>query len=106
MLTHQSGLPAWQPFYETVLTLPAAERPGALERLAAVEPLEPTPGKLTIYSDLGFMLLKAVVETVAGEDLHSFCRRHLYEPLGLTNLGFRPRDILFLPSPLQGRGSG
>ena len=39
------------------------QRSGALERLAAVEPLEHTPGKLTIYSDLGFMLLKAVVET-------------------------------------------
>ncbi len=92
LLTHLSGLPAWQPFYETVLTLPAPERPGALERLAAIEPLEPTPGKLTIYSDLGFMLLKAVVETVAGVDLDSFCRRNIYEPLGLKHVGFTPRQ--------------
>ena len=28
LLTHQSGLPAWKPFYQTVLTLPAPERPG------------------------------------------------------------------------------
>jgi CubicO group peptidase (beta-lactamase class C family) len=89
LLTHQSGLPAWKPFYQTVLTLPADQRSNALERLAAVEPLEHTPGKLTIYSDLGFMLLKAVVEAISGQPLDAFCRRHLYEPLGLKNLGFR-----------------
>lgn len=91
LLTHRSGLPAWRPYYETLLTLPPAVRPTALERLAALEPLEHTPGPLTIYSDLNFMLLKAVVETVAGETLADFCQRHLYEPLGLTTLGFRPR---------------
>jgi serine-type D-Ala-D-Ala carboxypeptidase len=89
LLTHQSGLPAWKPFYQTVLTLPAGRRPGSLEKLAAAEPLEHTPGKLTIYSDLGFMLLKAVVARVSGENLDAFCRRHLYEPLGLKNMGFR-----------------
>ena len=92
LLTHQSGLPAWKPFYAAILSLPAARRSGALERLAAAEPLEHTPGKLTIYSDLGFMLLKAVVETTSGQDLDSFCRRYVYEPLGLKNLGFRPRQ--------------
>jgi serine-type D-Ala-D-Ala carboxypeptidase len=90
LLTHQSGLPAWKPFYDTVLTLPVDQRPGSLERLAATAPLEHTPGPLTIYSDLGFMLLKAVVETISGEDLDAFCRRHLYEPLGLKNMGFKP----------------
>ena len=90
LLTHQSGLPAWKPFYAKILTLPKEQRSGALERLAAATPLEHTPGKLTIYSDLGFMLLKAVAETISGEDLDSFCRRNLYEPLGLKNMGFRP----------------
>ncbi len=92
LLTHQSGLPAWRPFYETVLTLPEAARATALERCAAAEPLEHTPGPLTIYSDLNFMLLKAVVETAAGEPLADFCQRRLYEPLGLPTLGFRPRQ--------------
>ncbi|MGQ9921801.1 MAG: serine hydrolase domain-containing protein, partial [Desulfobacca sp.] len=92
LLTHRSGLPAWRPYYETLLTLPPVARATALERLAAIEPLEHTPGPLTIYSDLGFMLLKAVVEMVAAEPLDVFCRRRLYEPLGLTTLGFRPRE--------------
>lgn len=92
LLTHRSGLPAWRPFYEKVLTIPPAARANALERLAAFEPLEHTPGPLTIYSDLGFMLLKAVVETVAGAPLEIFCRRQIYEVLDLPTLGFKPRQ--------------
>jgi len=91
LLAHRSGLPAWRPFYEAVLALPPEQRPGALERLAAAEPLEHPPGEATLYSDLGFMLLKAVVETVAGENLDDFCRRQIYRPLGLLRLGFTPR---------------
>jgi serine-type D-Ala-D-Ala carboxypeptidase len=102
LLTHQSGLPAWKPFYQTLLTLPLRERPKALERLAAVEPLVHTPGPLTIYSDLGFMLLKAVVETVCGDSLDSFCRRQLYEPLGLKIMGFRPITAIPLASSKPG----
>jgi serine-type D-Ala-D-Ala carboxypeptidase len=105
LLTHQSGLPAWKPFYETLLTLPADQRPDALERLAAAAPLEHTPGKITIYSDLGFMLLKSVVETLAGQNLDLFCRRHLYQPLGLTHLGFRPMTHKSIPAvPLSPPG--
>jgi CubicO group peptidase (beta-lactamase class C family) len=96
LLTHRSGLPAWRPFYETVLTAPAPARPTLLERLAAATPLEHTPDTLTVYSDLGYMLLKAVVEQVSGKNLEQFCRKEIYQPLGLNNLGFIP-----LPKPHQ-----
>lgn len=92
LLAHQAGLPAWRPFYETILTAPRPERPGLAFRLAAAEPLEYPPGTQTVYSDLGFMLLAAVVETVAGRDLDSFCRGEIYRPLGLPVLGFCPRN--------------
>ena len=62
LLTHRSGLPAWRPFYQEVLAAPAPARPTLLERLAAATPLEYPPDTATLYSDLGFMLLKAVVE--------------------------------------------
>jgi CubicO group peptidase (beta-lactamase class C family) len=45
----------------------------------------------TVYSDLGFMLLKAVVEKIAGQALDRFCREAIYRPLGLKTLGFCPR---------------
>jgi len=61
-----------------------------LERLAAATPLENAPDTVTLYSDLGFMLLKAVVERLSGENLDQFCRESIYRPLGLATLGFNP----------------
>ena len=90
LLTHRSGLPAWRPFYQEVLAAPPEARPTLLERLAAATPLEYPPDTATLYSDLGFMLLKAVVEGVSGETLDRFCREEIYRPLGLNTLGFIP----------------
>ncbi len=90
LLAHQSGLPALRPFHRIVEAAPETERPRLLPRLTAAEPLEYTPGTATLYSDLGFMLLQAVVEEASGQDLETFCHRELYEPLGLEMLGFRP----------------
>jgi CubicO group peptidase (beta-lactamase class C family) len=91
LLAHQAGLPAWRPFYDTILAAPEAARGGLPRRLAAAAALEYPPGSRTLYSDLGYMLLQAVVENVSGRDLDSFCRREIYRPLGLEVLGFCPR---------------
>ncbi|MGA9754159.1 MAG: serine hydrolase domain-containing protein [Desulfobaccales bacterium] len=96
LLTHRAGLPAWRPFYQELLAAPPEARPTLLERLAAATPLEHPPDTATLYSDLGFMLLKAVVEIVCGESLDQFCREEIYRPLGLNTLGFIP-----LPKPGQ-----
>jgi CubicO group peptidase (beta-lactamase class C family) len=90
LLTHRSGLPAWRPFYQEVLAAPTSTRPTLLARLAAAAPLEYPPDTATLYSDLGFMLLKAVVEGVSGETLDKFCRESIYRALGLKILGFIP----------------
>jgi CubicO group peptidase (beta-lactamase class C family) len=90
LLTHRAGLPAWRPFYQDILAAPPAERPALPARLAAATPLEYAPETVTLYSDLGFMLLQAVVETVSGGPLDRFCRERLYRPLGLDTLGFNP----------------
>jgi CubicO group peptidase (beta-lactamase class C family) len=94
LLAHRAGLPAWRPFYEKVLAAPPPERPMLLPRLAAAEPLEYVPETATLYSDLGFMLLQAVVEEVSGQDLDSWCRRELYQPQGVNVLGFQPKSRL------------
>jgi serine-type D-Ala-D-Ala carboxypeptidase len=90
LLTHRSGLPVWRPFYTEVLAAPTSARPTLLERLAAATPLEHAPDTVTAYSDLGFMLLKAVVEHVSGQELDRFCRYKIYRPLDLLTLGFNP----------------
>jgi CubicO group peptidase (beta-lactamase class C family) len=91
LLAHQAGLPAWRPFYETMLAAPQVERAGLWPRLAGAAPLEYPPGAQTLYSDLGYMLLQAAVEAAAGVNLDAFCRREIYRPLGLPRLGFCPR---------------
>jgi serine-type D-Ala-D-Ala carboxypeptidase len=90
LLLHRSGLPAWRPFYADLLAVPAAVRPTLLARLAAAAPLENAPDSVTLYSDLGFMLLQAVVESLSSRNLDQFCREFIYRPLGLTALGFNP----------------
>ncbi|MBM4284183.1 MAG: beta-lactamase family protein [Deltaproteobacteria bacterium] len=92
LLAHRSGLPAWRPYYQDLLAAPPEERPSLPERLAAATPLEHPPDTVTLYSDLGFMLLKAVVEAASGENLDDWCRRELYRPLGLQALGYRPLE--------------
>lgn len=43
-----------------------------------------------VYSDLGFMMLQKVVERVSGMPLDTFVSKNLYEPLGLSSLGYNP----------------
>ncbi|TDE12320.1 glycoside hydrolase family 3 N-terminal domain-containing protein [Dyadobacter psychrotolerans] len=43
-----------------------------------------------LYSDLGFMTLQKIVEKVTGQPLDIFVASNVYEPLGLSYLGFNP----------------
>jgi CubicO group peptidase (beta-lactamase class C family) len=82
LLCHTSGLPAWRTLF--------AEITGRRTALAAVlqTPLE-QPGKV-VYSDLGFMLLGALVERVSGVRLDRFARHEVFTPLGMADTRFGP----------------
>jgi len=84
LLSHSGGLPAWRPLFAEVSTRRSA--------LGAVlqTPVEP-PGEV-VYSDLGFMLLAAIVERVAHERLDAFARREVFEPLDMPDTGFGPLE--------------
>ena len=82
LLTHTAGLPAWQPLFARV-----AERRTAL---AAVLQAPLTAVGQVRYSDLGFMLLGALVERVAGRRLDEAAQALVFAPLGLDGLGFGP----------------
>ena len=69
-------------------------RPGAGCCLAWPRPpLGFAPDTVTLCTDLGFMLLQAVVETVSGLNLDRFCEERIFGPLGLEVLGFNPLSI-------------
>jgi CubicO group peptidase (beta-lactamase class C family) len=42
------------------------------------------------YSDIGFMILHQVVESITNEPIEQFVNRNFYEPLGLQRLCFNP----------------
>lgn len=88
LLAHTAGLPAWRPFYQELTTLPLEERRDAILRLAAREPLETAPGSQTVYSDLGFILLGAVIERATLLRLDELLQRLVCEPLRLERTCF------------------
>lgn len=96
LLSHCAGLPPWQPYYlemEASGLLGNRERRLAQEwivRRIAQEKLLFQPGARSQYSDLGFLLLGAVVERVDGRSLDVFCQEEVFRPLGLKAMGFFP----------------
>jgi len=88
LLCHNSGLPDYRPYYQSLKELPPEKRRDALRDLLAAEPLINQAGKQMVYSDLGFMLLSWVVEQVSGKRLDRFVGEKIYRPLGLDNLFF------------------
>jgi CubicO group peptidase (beta-lactamase class C family) len=88
LLTHSSGLPAWRRFHSQGL-----EREEILRQVRSTERASPI-GARFVYSDLGYMLLGAVVETVSGQGLAELARRRLFEPLGMRDTGFLPPEEL------------
>ncbi|MFM7320378.1 MAG: serine hydrolase domain-containing protein [Armatimonadota bacterium] len=86
LLTHTSGLPAWIACHAAGPGLPAAVAAIAGAPCAA-------PGSRYEYSCLGYILLAAIVEHVAGAPLDQVARRHVFKPFGGRSLGFRPGPV-------------
>lgn len=84
LLTHRSGLLPWQPLY-----FGASDTAATLELIRRLPPAGPI-GSARRYSDLGFILLGAVVGAVTGTDLAAAVRDLVTDPLGLSHTGFRP----------------
>jgi len=84
LLTHTSGLPAWQPLYENCKT-----REDFQKELCQIKLEYPVGGKV-VYSCLGFILLTFIIEKVASESLESFARREIFSPLGMRDTLFNP----------------
>lgn len=85
---HRSGLAAWRPLFACV-----QGRRAALANVLQSSLDEPR-GK-NLYSDLGVIVLTAIIERVSGMRLDDFARQQVFEPLGMTSTGFGP----FEPGP-------
>jgi CubicO group peptidase (beta-lactamase class C family) len=76
---------------------PLADYSGGKPRLLAAiarEPLEARPGQRFTYSDVGYILMQAVLEKVTRKRLDRLARELIFEPLGFrdTRFGTRAAD--------------
>jgi CubicO group peptidase (beta-lactamase class C family) len=95
LLSHSAGFPAHRPLYAEVLG-PGGDGAGRPEiRRAVIEraartPLEYQPGTRSIYSDLGFILLGALIEARLGARLDQLAAGEIFGLVGARDLGFLP----------------
>lgn len=92
LLCHTSGLPDYQPYYETLMKHQAAERKNILRNLLCREHLIHEPGEVCLYSDVGFMILQWLVEVTAKMPFDRFVEESVYGSLTVKDLFFVPLD--------------
>lgn len=115
ILLHQASLTAWIPFYKAMikdsatrhiyfsssystqfpykiadnLYASASMKDTVLRRILNSQLL---PIKKYVYSDLGFYLIKEIIEQQSGENLAEYCRRNFYKPLGCATTTYNPLE--------------
>ncbi len=83
LLAHCAGFPDWMPFYLEISDEKPQERKILLREKLLKMPLLYSPGRRSLYSDLGFMILEWVVRNVTGDPLPRFLNQHFLAPLSL-----------------------
>jgi CubicO group peptidase (beta-lactamase class C family) len=120
LLNHTSGLPAWKPYYEDVIHCAMSGRTGFIGSRAAKnyileqvhrEASLSEPGTQAVYSDLGFMVLGEIIETISGSQLDTFFHERISQPFRLRSTSFldltqfatwriQPKEDEFAPTEL------
>jgi CubicO group peptidase (beta-lactamase class C family) len=84
LLTHSGGLLWWAPLYKELQGEAAY-----VERIVAMD-LAYEPGTKSVYSDLGVILLGAILERLGGAPFGELARRRVLDPLGMKDTQYRP----------------
>jgi CubicO group peptidase (beta-lactamase class C family) len=93
LLNHSSGLPAYVPFFHDLIQIPQSERREALLAHILDSPLIQKPGRVSRYSDLGYMLLGILLEDLLGAPLDSLSARLLSRPIFERQLHYCRMDV-------------
>ncbi len=89
LLDHTAGLPhdvAWG-LYALLPGGLAKQRRAVVEAVVKMKP-ETAPGKAYSYSNVGFVLLGAVLEEKTGKTWEALISERLFKPLGMSSAGF------------------
>jgi CubicO group peptidase (beta-lactamase class C family) len=82
LLTHTSGLPDWHPFY-----LFTREDFPAISLFHRLNPRH-LPGEKVVYSCVGYMLLRRLIEKVTGQEFQKTAQEIIFRRLALKNTFF------------------
>ncbi len=92
MLQHTSGLRDWGEV-EAIAGWPRTTRvytqAHVLDIASRQKALNFEPGTRWSYSNTGYNLAAIIVSRVSGQPFPEFCRRHIFEPLGMTHTSWR-----------------
>ncbi len=114
ILTHRAGLVSWIPFYKktlhhghpkyTIYSTDSSERypyrvadglfisrhyrDSIYHRILSAQVREEKEYR---YSDLGYYLIKEIIERKGGMPMEQFVEKNFYRPLGLRTMGYLPR---------------
>ena len=113
VLSHQSGLAEWIPFYKEMLVDKKEKSRFFHDKISEDYPIRlaqnlygqkdlpyritqeiidsPLGKKEYQYSDLGFYLFKPMIEQMTNQPFDRYVYEHFYKPMGLTHLVFTPR---------------
>ena len=93
LLSHEAG---WTQLYGDQMFMPlvVAEKMGVpppadtktIVKFALQRRLQYTPGKGRAYSNLGYSILGLIIEKVSGMSYEDFCRKTIFEPLGIYDM--------------------
>ena len=105
LLSHTSGLPAWQPFYRELPIDQVGTKEGKQHIIGSClkEPVVTEPGFQCLYSDLGYIILGEILEQAGLASLDILFQNRIATPLGLKDtffnrvIGFSPESRV--PSP-------
>jgi CubicO group peptidase (beta-lactamase class C family) len=84
ILLHQSGLPPFRVYIDSIQT--RKEIINAIKN----EPLTYEPGSKYVYSDLGMILLGEIIHEVSGQSLDRYTRNEFYFPMNMYSTFFNP----------------
>jgi len=101
VITHRAG---FGEYHDTEGDFQEMDRATAMEAIFAQEPRF-APGTDHAYSNSGYSVLAAVIETVTGEDYRSAVRRRVFEPLGMSRSGFYGEPLWDDRNVAVGRGA-
>jgi CubicO group peptidase (beta-lactamase class C family) len=83
LVHHKGGLP-----FDVDVHEPDRTTRGVLHALGLFAHMAHQPGAYFDYSNPGYVCLGEIVRRACGEDLDTYARQHLFEPLGMTRTQF------------------